>query len=140
MDFETVSPDDFGASLRGIGLNLLVRDVAVTAEFLRVVFGMAVHRYSADFAIVTYGDNLFQLHGDHTYSGHPLQEMLPENPPRGRGIEIRLYDTDPDQAVGRVDAAGGVVLAEPKDKPHGLREAFILDPDGYCWVVSRPKG
>ena len=27
MDFETVSPEDFGRSLRGIGMNILVRDV-----------------------------------------------------------------------------------------------------------------
>ncbi len=29
MDYETVSAEDFGKSLRGIGLNLLVRDVRV---------------------------------------------------------------------------------------------------------------
>ena len=28
---------------------------------------------------------------------------------------------------------------EATDKPHGLREAYILDPDGYCWVPGRPK-
>ena len=139
MDFETVSPDDFGASLRGLGLNLLVRDVKVTAAFLETVFGLKVHRLSADFAIVTYGKQIFQLHADGTYAGHPLQEMLPENPPRGRGIEIHLFDTDPDEAVAKAEAAGGVILAPPLEKPHGLVEAFILDPDGYCWVVSRPK-
>jgi hypothetical protein len=31
------------------------------------------------------------------------------------------------------------VLQAPADKPHGLREAYILDPDGYCWVPGRPK-
>jgi predicted enzyme related to lactoylglutathione lyase len=139
MDFETVSANNFGASLRGLGLNILVRDVPLLAAFLETVFDMRAHRISEDFAIVTYGTQVFQLHADHTYSAHPLQEMLPENPPRGRGIEIRLYDTDPDEAVAKVEAAGGVILAAPADKPHGLREAFILDPDGYCWVVSRPK-
>lgn len=140
MDFETVSPEDFGAGLRGLGLNILVRDVRVSAGFLAVVFGMGVHRLSADFAIVTYGRQVFQLHADATYAGHPLQAMLPETPPRGPGLEIRLYDSDPDAAAARAEAAGGMVLAAPADKPHGLREAFILDPDGYCWVPSRPKG
>ncbi|MGY3438308.1 MULTISPECIES: VOC family protein [unclassified Marinovum] len=139
MDFETVTPEAFGAGLRGLGLNLLVRDVAISANFLRVVFGMGVHRMSRDFAIVAYGDQLFQLHADHTYADHPLHEMLPEHPPRGLGVEIRLYDSDPDQAAERAGASGGLVLAAPMDKPHGLREAFLLDPDGYCWVASRPK-
>lgn len=140
MDFETISAEDFGAGLRGLGLNILVRDVAVSAAFLKAVFDMGIHRRSADFAIVTYGTQVFQLHADHTYAGHPLQEMLPELPPRGLGLEIRLYDSDPDAAGARAEAAGGMVLAGPEDKPHGLREVFVLDPDGYCWVASRPKG
>ena len=34
---------------------------------------------------------------------------------------------------------GGVVLAGAADKPHGVREAYILDPEGYCWVPTVPK-
>lgn len=139
MDFETVSPDAFGRSLRGLGLNLLVRDVARSAAFLRRVFAMTTHRESADFAIVAYGTHLFQLHADPTYRDHPLPGLLPEAGARGAGLEIRLYDTDPDAAVLRAEAAGGVVLQPATDKPHGLREACILDPDGYAWVPSRPR-
>ena len=69
----------------------------------------------------------------------PLLAMLPENPPRGGGIEIRLYDTDPDGAVARAKALGATVLQEPTDKPHGLREAYILCDNGYAWVPSRAK-
>ncbi|WP_371055334.1 VOC family protein [Rhodosalinus sp. K401] len=138
MDFETVSPDVFGRSLRGLGLNLLVRDVARSAAFLRHVFGIATHRESADFAIAAYGAQLFQLHADATYGSHPLPGLLPEAGARGAGLEIRLYDTDPDIAAARAEAAGGVVLQPATDKPHGLREACILDPDGYAWVPSRP--
>ena len=65
--------------------------------------------------------------------------MLPENPPRGGGIEIRLYDTDPEDAVARVEVFGGTILQEPTDKPHGLREAYILCENGYAWVPSRGK-
>ncbi|GFE49624.1 hypothetical protein So717_13770 [Roseobacter cerasinus] len=138
MDYETVSADDFGKSLRGIGLNLLVRDVRATADFLKAVFEMGVHRLSADFAIITYGAQVFQLHSDGTYAANPLLGLLPENPPRGAGIEIRLYDTDPEAAVARAEALGAVVLQPPTDKPHGLREAYILCDDGYAWVPSRP--
>ncbi len=138
MDFETVSAEDFGASLRGIGLNILVRDVLATCAFLETVFEIKSHRKSADFAIVTYGDQVFQLHSDGTYSENPLLGLLPENPPRGAGVELRLYDSDPDAAVQRAEQAGAVILQKTADKPHGLREAYILCDDGYAWVPSRP--
>lgn len=138
MDYETVSAGDFGKSLRGIGLNLLVRNVRATCQFLTQVFDVTVHRLSDDFAIVTYGDQIFQLHSDGTYHSNPLLNLLPENPPRGAGVEIRFYDTDPDAAVARAEAQGAMILQPPADKPHGLREAYILCPDGYAWVPSRP--
>lgn len=137
MDYETVSADDFGKSLRGIGLNLLVRDVRATSAFLQSVFDMGVHRLSADFAIITYGAEVFQLHSDGTYEANPLLGLLPENPPRGAGVEIRLYDTDPEEAVAKAEALGAMILQPPTDKPHGLREAYILCNDGYAWVPSR---
>jgi hypothetical protein len=33
---------------------------------------------------------------------------------------------------------GALVLQPPTDKPHGLREVFILCENGYAWVASRP--
>ncbi|MDW3223479.1 MAG: glyoxalase [Paracoccaceae bacterium] len=138
MDYETVSAEDFGKSLRGIGLNLLVRDVRATAAFLAGVFDVGVHRLSEDFAIITYGAEVFQLHSDGTYGANPLLGLLPENPPRGAGIEIRFYDTDPEEAVAKAEALGAMILHAPTDKPHGLREAYILCADGYAWVPSRP--
>ena len=138
MDYETVSAEDFGKSLRGIGVNLLVRDVRATCSFLADVFALGMHRLSDDFAIVTCGRALFQLHSDATYGANPLLGLLPENPPRGAGIEIRLYDSDPDGATARALARGAVILQAPSDKPHGLREAYILCDDGYAWVPSRP--
>lgn len=138
MDFETVTSEDFGASLRGIGLNILTRDVEGLAARLVTVFGMSKHRLTADFAIMTYGNEVFQLHADGTYANNPLLNLLPENPPRGAGVEIRLYDTDPDTAHAKAEDAGFTVLQEPTDKPHGLRECYLLCPDGYAWVPSRP--
>ena len=145
MNFEEVSADDFGRSLSGFGLNLLVKDTARTVQFLEAILNFRVLRQSPDYAILklpTAADNrddlLLQLHSDQTYSANPLPSLLPENGARGGGIELRLYDIDPDEAEARARRRDYVVLQESTDKPHGLRECFILDPDGYCWVPSRP--
>lgn len=138
MDYETIDAGGFGRSLRGIGLNLLVWDVKAQVALLETIFLMKAHQVTADFAIVTYGDQVFQIHSDRTYHSNPFLGLLPENSPRGTGIEIRLYDTDPDQAAALAETAGATVLQPPTDKPHGLREAYILCENGYAWVPSRP--
>ncbi len=138
MDYETVTAAEFGKSLRGMGVNLLVRDVKAHCAMLEAVFGMSAHRISADFAILRYGDAVFQLHADGTYHSNPYLGLLPENPQRGAGIELRFYDTDPDVAAAKAEDAGMTILQPPTDKPHGLRECYLLCPDGYAWVPSRP--
>lgn len=136
MDFETISPEDFGASLRGIGVNLLVPRVPEEVAFLTKVLGMRAHRQNNDFAIMTYGDQIMQLHADPTYANHPLYAMLTE-PPRGIGASLHVFDTDPDKAANAADEAGGIVVQAPANKPHGLRETCLLSPAGYAWVASR---
>lgn len=139
MDYETVGAVEFGRSLHGIGLNILVRDVIGLCEFLHDVFDAEVHRQSADFAIVSYQSQVFQLHADHTYHSHPLPSLLPENGARGAGIEIRLYNTDPDRAaaIAEQHAHNSMLLEAPANKPHGLRECIILCENGYAWASSR---
>ena len=137
MDFETVTPEDFGRALKAIGLNILVRDVKRLAAFLEHVFDMKAHRMTADFAIMTYHGEVFQLHSDGTYASHPLPGLLPEAGARGAGAEFRLYETDPDEAAARAATyPDATVLQQPTDKPHGLRECYILCENGYAWVPS----
>lgn len=139
MDYDRVKGDDLGPALRGFGVNLLVRDVGAEVAFLTAVFGMAAHQPSRDFAVMVYRGQPFQLHSDASFANHALAALLPEAGPRGAGAELRLYDSDPDAAVAVAEAAGGTVLAPPRDKPgHGLREAVILSPAGYAWVPSLP--
>lgn len=139
MNLNEISGSDFGRSLKGMGLNLLVTDVERSAKFLCAVFGMKAFQPTKNFAIMTYGAEVFQLHHDSTFASHPLLGLVPETPPRGGGIEIRLFETDPDEAAAKVAQIGGHVLQAPSDKPpHGLRECVILDADGYAWVPSQP--
>lgn len=135
MDFQTVDTADFGRSLRGIGVNLLCRDVRAMAAFLRDVLGLEVFRLNDDFAIIRHGDALMQLHADGTYHSHPLLGLVPEIPPRGGGTQFFLFGLDPDAVVARADPDS--VIEQPADKPHGLREATVLSPEGYAFSPAR---
>jgi len=139
MDLETVSAEDFGRSLTGVGVNLLSPDVRALAAFLSDVFGLSIHRLSDDFAIVRHDQTMIQLHFDGTYHSHPLLGLVPETPPRGAGAQLYLFGVDPDAAIARADALGHMVLETPADKPHGLREATILSPEGYAFSPAIPK-
>lgn len=139
-----MSAEEYGRSLKGLGINLLVRDIARSALFARTVLGAEIVYSDKDFAVLRQGpagpDQChWMLHADGTYHSHPLLGLLSDAPIRGLGVEIRLYHCDPDRAVAEARAHHHHVLAPPADKPHGLREAYIMDPDGYCWVPSLPK-
>ena len=139
MDFDTVSAEDFGKSLSGVGVNLLSTDVNGFVKFLTTVFEAQAFRVSEDFAIVTSGDAILQIHSDGAYGSHPLLGLVPENPPRGGGVQLYLFGIDPDQAEKRAKDAGHVVIEPTADKPHGLRECTILSPDGYAFSPAIPK-
>ena len=140
MDYETVAADEFGRSLSGLGVNLLSPDVRALASFLDTVFEMSIHRLSDDFAIARHAQSVFQIHADRTFGAHPLLTLVPENPPRGAGAQFYLFGMDPDAAAARADGAGHVVLEPPADKPHGLREATILSPEGYAFSPAIANG
>lgn len=135
-NFESLSGEKVGHLLNDFGVNLVVSKVHNSVQFLNAVFDFTVLRSSADYALLKHRDQFYQLHGEHTYSSHPLLSILPEMGLRGAGVELRLFQIDPDDAQRKALAEGYTVLQSAADKPHGLRECFLLDPDGYCWVPS----
>ena len=136
-DFATASGPEIGRALTPFGVNLLVRKGALTAAFLMDVLGFKQIRLGDGFGLFRLGAVLVQFHEDATYAAHPLPSLLPEAGARGAGVELRLFECDPDIAEARALTHGAFVLRETLDRPHGLRECYILDPDGYCWVPSR---
>jgi len=129
-----VSAADYGRSLRGLGFNLLVTDVARSVRFASEVLGATSFYDDADFAILRLNGGEFMLHADHTYTDNPLSGVVKGVTGRGAGVELRIYGCDPDAAEKAARAGGWTVLAGSLDKPHGLRECVILDDDGYAWV------
>lgn len=131
--------DDYGRSLKGgIGVNLLVRDVERAIKFQTAVLDASVVYADVDFAVIKAGETQWMLHADHTYLDNPMTGVIAGVEARGAGAELRLYGRDPDEAEAAARAAGHVVLAGAMDKPHGQREAMIVDEDGYVWVPGIP--
>jgi catechol 2,3-dioxygenase-like lactoylglutathione lyase family enzyme len=139
LDIEKPDGAVYGKALRGFGVNLLVRDVLASVAFHVQILGVE-HVYSnADFAIMRHQGIEWMLHADHTYHDNPLLGLTGDGAVRGVGCELRLYGIDPDAAADRARARGDMILAEAADKPHGLRECYIVDPDGYVWVPGVPR-
>ncbi|MBA4097376.1 MAG: glyoxalase [Rhodospirillum sp.] len=142
-DKEFMPAEEYGRSLQGLGINLLVRDVTRSVAFARNVLGASVAYADKDFAVLRYANGPtraeWMLHSDGTYHSNPLLGLIGDAQVRGVGVEVRLYYCDPDVAVERAKEHGHHVLSEAADKPHGLRESYILDPDGYCWVPAVHK-
>ena len=133
-----MSAPDYGRSLRGLSINLLVKDVPRAIAFAREVLGATLVYGDADFAVLRREGAEWMLHADHTYGDHPLLALTGDGALRGAGVEIRMHDHDPDGAAATSARLGHTVLAAAADKPHGLREVYIADPDGYVWVLDRP--
>lgn len=129
---------DYGRGLKGFGINLIVLDVAAAVAFATDVLGAEIVYADPDFAVLRAAGAEWMLHADHTYDRHPLKGSLVDGTHRGVGVELRLHGLDPDAAEARARVRGDTVLAGALDKPHGLREAYIVDPDGYVWVPDVP--
>ena len=91
-----------------------------------------------DFAVFEGYGAQWMAHADHTYDHNPLEALLTLNQPRGNLVELRIHGCDPDRAEQQAKQRGYRVVQTAADKPHGLREAYLRDAEGYLWVPDRP--
>ena len=127
---------EYSRTLTGLTINLLVRDIARALVFQREVLGATVVYSDPDFAVLCAHGAEWSLHADHTYGAHPFAAHTASAGQRGAGVELRLHGCDPDTAEVAARRLGFTVVSSVCDKPHGLREAFIMDADGYIWVLD----
>jgi uncharacterized glyoxalase superfamily protein PhnB len=132
-----MSGADYGRSLNGLGFNLIVNDLEKAIHFAKQVIQAEVFFRTDVFAAMTLSGKHFMFHINDSYRGNELHATLISGAPRGVGIELRCYHTDPDEAEARARHEGYTVLAGALDKPHGLRECMILDDDGFVWIPSK---
>lgn len=127
---------EYSRSLQGLTINLLVKDVAVALRFQRQVLDAEVVYSDPDFAVLRGYGSEWLLHADHAYQDHKMAAVVAGVEARGAGVELRLHGCDPDAAEARARALDYLVLDGATDKAHGLREAYLVDPDGYVWVAD----
>lgn len=125
-----------------MSVNLLVRDITAHAAFAREVLGLEIVYSDPDIAVYRHGPHQWMVHADHTYedSENPMNQVKAALGLRGGCVELRVHHRDPDAAEAAAVKGGFEVLAEAADKPHGLRETYVRDPDGYIWVADVPAG
>lgn len=126
---------DYGKSLAGFSINLLSENLPRAAVFQRDVLAAEILHEDEDLLIVRGYNSNWMVHADHTYDKHPMLVDTHSSPRRGAGVELRLHGCHPDSTSAKAVELGFKLLDGPRDQPdHGLREAHILDDDGYVWV------
>ena len=131
-----MSAADYGRTLSGLSVNLIVRDVARSLPFYTGVLEMRLLYSDEDFAAFAREGVRLQLHADHTYAHMPWASRLREDARRGLGAEIRILGIQPDAAEKRARDGGFTVLVPVRDWPHGWRDCVLEDPDGYTFAVG----
>ena len=133
-----MSASNYGHTLHGLTINLIVRNMARMLEFqLHVLEAKTVYEDSDIVVFEGYGAQ-WMAHADHTYDHNPLEAILALNQPRGNLVELRVHGCDPDRAEKQAKQRGYQVVQAATDKPHGLRETYLRDAEGYLWVPDRP--
>ena len=133
-----MSAAQYGRTLRGLSVNLIVRDVAVSLSFYTDVLGFQKLYGDDDYAALERDGMRLQLHADHAYAGMPWAAELAGGARRGLGAEIRLLGLDPAAAERAARKRGDHVLIATQRTPHGWHECYIEDPNGYVFAVGTP--
>jgi catechol 2,3-dioxygenase-like lactoylglutathione lyase family enzyme len=133
-----MSAADYGRTLSGLSVNLIVRDVTRSIPFYTRVLELRLLYSDEDFAAFEGEGVKLQLHADHTYTQMPWAARLRQEEPRGLGAEIRILGIDPDAAERRARDGGFAVAVPTRDWPHGWRDCVLEDPDGYTFAVGVP--
>ncbi len=128
---------DYGRTLTGLSLNLLVRDLERSLPFYTEVLGFTCHYSDIDFAALERDGGIrMVLHADHTFDHMPMYPDLRADGRRGVGVDFNIMGIDPDQAEARAREQSSEVLIPATDFAHGWRATYLRDPDGYTFAVG----
>lgn len=122
----------------GLRIELFVEDVDRAAAFYERVLGFTRERESAGYVAMRRGAARI---GIGAYADLPRDHYLnraPAGAALGLGVEIVIEVDDVDAVFAAVTGAGHPVLSPLRDRPWGLRDFRIADPDGYYLRITSP--
>ena len=120
-------------------LELFVTDLDVSIRFYEQTLGFRLQRRDPDYASLVRGSVVLGL--------GPIAKLPAAGPgpgftqarlerDRGAGVEIVLEVDDLDAELERVARSGHALAEPPRQRPWGLRDFRIADPDGYYLRVT----
>ncbi len=118
---------------------LAVDDLAASVRFYRQAFGFPVRAEVPVYVELALDDGrglgLYRRESFGANTG-----IVPERVAPGgvAGAELYFNVDDMDEAVSRIERAGGRLLSPRAVRPWGDEAAYYADPDGYVVVVARP--
>src|ERR1700742_5344099 len=129
------------ASEMTIRFELFVSDRDRSVDFYTSVLGFEVQRLDESHALLTCGSVILGLgrQADLPETGPGpgfTQERL--NRDRGAGVEIVLETPELDALYERVRRSRWPLAAPLQDRPWGLRDFRVTDPDGYYLRITSP--
>ena len=127
----------------GLRLELFVDDMEATVAFYARVLAFELARHEpGDYASLHLGGVVLgigpvaKLPEEGGYFGRDIATLR-----RGLGVEIVIEVDDVDGCHDRVASSGHPILEPLQDRPWGLRDFRISDPDGYYLrITSLPAG
>jgi predicted enzyme related to lactoylglutathione lyase len=129
------------ASEMTIRFELFVSDRDRSVDFYTSVLGFEVQRLDEAHALLTCGQVTLGLgrQADLPETGDGpgfTQQRLERD--HGAGVEIVLETPDLDVLYERVRRSGYPLAAPMQDRPWGLRDFRVTDPDGYYLRITAP--
>jgi predicted enzyme related to lactoylglutathione lyase len=133
--------DSVRARPMSLRLELFVADMERAIRFYREVLGFALLRHEPDYASLRHGDVVLGLGPVAKLpmvDGYFTRSRLAQE--RGLGVEIVLEVDDVDAAYDAVRQSGHPIHEPLRDRPWGLTDFRIADPDGYYLrITSRDR-
>ena len=133
-----VADERLATSGLGLRLELFVEDMGESVRFYRRALGFEVVReVRGDYASLRSGDIMLGIGPIAKLpdtGGYFTRSIASQR--RGLGVEIVMEVDDLSAAHRRVLNSGHTVFEPPQQRPWGLRDFRIVDPDGYYLRVT----